>query len=262
MSFATIGTGIIIGAVVGAGVGAAGSAIAGGDPGEGAMWGAIGGGVTGGVGGAFAGGGAGAAGGAASGGGTGATTGAGSSFIGQAAAQGLGATASTAVPTGSTIGSLASGVGSGVGGSSGLAASLGLTGGSGGLWSTIGTEAGKALLSSAPEMLMSTMEQQPTMLAAKRPGYSTIPQTKLPKMEELPLSQAGGTPMQWQDPFPVARAAEAEWQARRGLSTFAEGGEVALEDGQFILPADIVSALGNGSTKAGARFLDEFFGLA
>ena len=42
----------------------------------------------------------------------------------------------------------------------------------------------------------------------------------------------------------------------------AGGGEVNLEDGQFILPADIVSALGNGSTKAGAEFLDEFFGLA
>ena len=41
----------------------------------------------------------------------------------------------------------------------------------------------------------------------------------------------------------------------------AGGGEVNLEDGQFILPADVVSALGNGSTKAGAEFLDEFFGL-
>lgn len=45
-------------------------------------------------------------------------------------------------------------------------------------------------------------------------------------------------------------------------SRFAEGGELNLEDGQFILPADVVSALGNGSTKAGAQFLDEFFGLS
>jgi hypothetical protein len=41
---------------------------------------------------------------------------------------------------------------------------------------------------------------------------------------------------------------------------FAEGGEVHLADGQFIIPADVVSALGNGSTNAGAKFLDEFFG--
>jgi hypothetical protein len=40
----------------------------------------------------------------------------------------------------------------------------------------------------------------------------------------------------------------------------AHGGSVNLENGQFIIPADVVSALGNGSTKAGAKFLDEFFG--
>lgn len=40
---------------------------------------------------------------------------------------------------------------------------------------------------------------------------------------------------------------------------FAQGGGVGLEEGQFIIPADVVSALGNGSTKAGATFLDEFF---
>jgi hypothetical protein len=42
----------------------------------------------------------------------------------------------------------------------------------------------------------------------------------------------------------------------------AAGGGVDLHDGQFIIPADVVSALGNGSTKAGAAFLDEFFGMA
>jgi|694.fasta_scaffold97074_3 hypothetical protein len=42
---------------------------------------------------------------------------------------------------------------------------------------------------------------------------------------------------------------------------FAQGGEVGLKEGQFIIPADVVSALGNGSTKAGANFLDEFFGV-
>jgi hypothetical protein len=40
-----------------------------------------------------------------------------------------------------------------------------------------------------------------------------------------------------------------------------KGGEVALQEGQFIIPADVVSALGDGSTKAGANFLDEFFGV-
>jgi hypothetical protein len=39
----------------------------------------------------------------------------------------------------------------------------------------------------------------------------------------------------------------------------AAGGGVRLQEGQFIIPADVVSALGNGSTKAGAKFLDDFF---
>lgn len=47
-----------------------------------------------------------------------------------------------------------------------------------------------------------------------------------------------------------------------GGRRFAHGGGVDLEEGQFIIPADVVSALGNGSTKAGAAFLDEFFGRA
>ena len=37
------------------------------------------------------------------------------------------------------------------------------------------------------------------------------------------------------------------------------GGSIRLQDGQFIIPADVVSALGNGSTKAGAKFLNDFF---
>jgi hypothetical protein len=44
----------------------------------------------------------------------------------------------------------------------------------------------------------------------------------------------------------------------KGLG-WASGGQIALKEGQFIIPADVVSALGNGSTKAGARFLDDFF---
>lgn len=46
---------------------------------------------------------------------------------------------------------------------------------------------------------------------------------------------------------------------------FAEGGDVEeqdmgvdLEDSDYIIPADVVSALGNGSTDAGARVLDAF----
>ena len=36
---------------------------------------------------------------------------------------------------------------------------------------------------------------------------------------------------------------------------YAEGGHVPLKNGAYIIPADVVSALGNGSSKAGAEFL-------
>jgi hypothetical protein len=57
---------------------------------------------------------------------------------------------------------------------------------------------------------------------------------------------------------------EAKQAKELGSQTWglAAGGSVDLHDGDFILPADIVSAMGNGSTKAGAQFLDEFFGVS
>jgi hypothetical protein len=45
-----------------------------------------------------------------------------------------------------------------------------------------------------------------------------------------------------------------EWAGK-----FADGGEVHLKSGQFVIPADIVSALGNGDTGAGQKFLVDFF---
>jgi len=39
----------------------------------------------------------------------------------------------------------------------------------------------------------------------------------------------------------------------------AHGGSLRLENNAFIIPADVVSAIGNGSTKAGAKYLDHLF---
>jgi hypothetical protein len=48
--------------------------------------------------------------------------------------------------------------------------------------------------------------------------------------------------------------------AEGGLMTLhARGGSIHLKDGQYIIPADVVSALGNGSSKAGARYLTHLF---
>lgn len=48
--------------------------------------------------------------------------------------------------------------------------------------------------------------------------------------------------------------------ATGGLTSLAKGGSsLRLEDSDYIIPADVVSALGNGSSKAGARYLDAQF---
>ena len=163
----------------------------------------------------------------------------GSSFIGQAAASGLGATAETAVPVGSTISELASGVGGGAAGSSGLASAAGLAPSlTGGLTSALTQQVPGALKSLAggqapgmtPEMIQKGREAQ---------AWNQAEEDKQTR-EGQALSQNVFTP-------------------HAGL---AEGGAVGLENGDFILPADVVSALGNGSTKAGANFLNDFFGVA
>lgn len=49
-----------------------------------------------------------------------------------------------------------------------------------------------------------------------------------------------------------------QYFATGGLTSLAKGG-VNLQDSDYIIPADVVSALGNGSSKAGARYLDQQF---
>lgn len=44
-------------------------------------------------------------------------------------------------------------------------------------------------------------------------------------------------------------------KATGGITALAHGGQVPLGDGAYIIPADVVSALGNGSSKAGADYL-------
>ena len=56
---------------------------------------------------------------------------------------------------------------------------------------------------------------------------------------------------------PIA-SGEQKIFATGGITALAKGGHgVRLEDSDYIIPADVVSALGNGSSKAGARYLQE-----
>lgn len=164
-----------------------------------------------------------------------ATTG---SFIGDAAAMGLGGTAETAVPVGSTLSSLASGVGGGAAGSSGLASLAGIGGSSGALGS-LGSLAGQQLAGQAIGQGIQGIQSAEATAQNQQAGKQAF----------------------------LANSAEQQAQQRQagalGTKVFghATGGEVNLHNGDWIVPADVLSNIGNGSTDAGARFLNDFFGI-
>lgn len=93
--------------------------------------------------------------------------------------------------------------------------------------------------------LLSTGGQQ--IAQAKQAADATTAQNK--GYRQLSAQQAG-------------ESAEALKDVRNTLGgglMLAEGGEINLQSGQFVIPADIVSDLGNGDTKAGMEFLRQFF---
>lgn len=225
------------GALVGSGLGAAGSALTGGDPGKGALMGAAGGAATGGLGSMF--GGAGSA----------ATGTAGNTFGGIGSAASAPA-ASEALSAANVLGpnSLLAGAPSSTGG---LTANIGeqFAQGVGSGVSQAGVNTASGLGGAIPSSVSNiAKEAAPEVF---KTGLSALP-------------MGGGYSGPSTTDVNVRDYVEGKKAKELGSQTWglAGGGEVALEDGQFILPADVVSALGNGSTKAGAQFLDEFFGLA
>lgn len=219
---------ILGGVVIGAGLGAATSAATGGDPGKGALFGAIGGGLTGGIGSL-----AGSAMGSAAGSTTSAIANAGTPAV------------SSMFPAGATsMGSLVTEAGIGAAPGSSVASmfpaaapTLSSIAGSG-IGSTLGSVGTEVAKSAIPEVAKSIM-----------PSSGGMSPEMIKKGQE---AQA------WNDQQEAKKANELGAQ----IWGLAAGGSVDLHDGDFIFPADVVSALGNGSTKAGAQFLDEFFGTA
>lgn len=74
--------------------------------------------------------------------------------------------------------------------------------------------------------------------------------------KEQQAKEAQGT--QWaQDVYQQPGGSWLPGKAEGGVATIraARGGSVRLRNGDYVVPADVVSALGNGSTKAGAKYL-------
>lgn len=186
----------------------------------------------------------------------------GSSFLNQAALAGLGATPETSVPVGSTVSSLASGVGGGAAGEAGLGSLAGAV--------PVGTVSNVAAGAASPTTLTSG-----GMTGYGKLGDSAVSNvvTKIPQEVSQQIAnkqteagsrqvEAGQTAEEQQATQDVNRINSPQgWRpmgkAEGGIATIraARGGSVPLRNGDYIVPADVVSALGNGSSKAGARYL-------
>jgi hypothetical protein len=165
--------------------------------------------------------------------------------------------AGTAATTAGALGAASAGAGVGaaggalsgalIGGTAGTAAGLSSLGA--GIAGTVGAGALGAAGAGINEMVQSAdaadaaakadaargIANQPTLAAGLAPAQAPA------AAAAVPLAGIGSEK-------PVQGAAE-------GGIMMAKGGHVPLKDGAYIIPADVVSALGNGSTKAGGQFL-------
>lgn len=200
--------------------------------------------VTGGIGSLMGG-----AGGAAAGGGSAAAQ----------AASGI-ASASSAAPVagsgGFIPGSMIANMGGSLAGAVPASSGTGIAGGSvfaGGTSAALPTTGSVFMGASAPSL----MSEAGTELAKEGLQMAASPQEG-----QAPRASGGGPRPQ----SPYTRQEEESGFFSNPFASFAEGGlttlkggGIAMRDGQYVIPADVVSAIGNGSSKAGAKFLEQAF---
>lgn len=224
-----IGTGVTT-AAGGAGMGAASSAAMGGDPGQGALMGGLTAGAMSGIGGLMGGatGGAGSAGSAI---GDGLTT---------ASEAMLNPTAAAAAPGMTTVGDVATQTAMGQVGAAVPELATQAAAPASSMFGGFGDD----LTEMAVKEGLGAMQPEEAPAMMPRTGGAVRPKSRYDEEQE----QGMGNP--FANPFGGF--------AEGGLTTL-RGGGIAMREGQYVIPADVVSAIGNGSSKAGAKFLEQAF---
>lgn len=134
-------------------------------------------------------------------------------------------------------------------------------------WRAIATAAGGI----AGLMNVGGSSNRPTGYQGRIPQYTAVRQAVQPQYDPNRRPGSGGmryfTDVQYATPENVSAAQSAVAEQAQGLAqlnaqnparqaspTMARGGIVGLQPGGFVLPADVVSHLGNGSSDAGMQF--------
>ena len=169
------------------------------------------------------------------------------------------------MPVGSTAGSLASGVGAGAAGEAGLAGSL-----AGAMPVGTASSLGGAAAAAAPTTLTSggltgfghlgdtaasNILSQGVQGVNQELANAGTRQNESDYLNTLAAQDLAGS-QAVKKLYSGSGEGFKGW-AEGGIATIqaAKGGSVGLKNGDYIVPADVVSALGNGSTKAGAKYL-------
>ena len=98
--------------------------------------------------------------------------------------------------------------------------------------------------------LMADANNQADKIAAQN---KAVQQKYIADTSSVPAAVTDATGVNTGDLAPISDIGQSA--ATGGLLALKKGGHVPLKDGAYIIPADVVSALGNGSSKAGAEFL-------
>ena len=166
-----------------------------------------------------------------------------------------------------TLGAVTGGEGAGVGAAGALANIPGTL--AGGLGSTAAATTGNAAIDAmtgVPNLAAATGAAPTTGSAVAdtalvsggmggiQQGVQAGQQAQAVKAQNKGYKQLAG-----QQAADLAQTKQQQEDTLGGGRSLAEGGGVNLQSGQFVIPADIVSDLGNGDTKAGMEFLRQFF---
>jgi hypothetical protein len=126
-------------------------------------------------------------------------------------------------------------------------------------------QVGNAVAPGAAQAASTAAEMAPSFLGSLGSMATDAATSSVGKMVIPEMLKAGYGEMQVQGYNQQARKNEQQLaQMSRafndgGLATLKGGGSIKMVDGQYVVSADVVSALGNGSSKAGAKFLQEAF---
>ena len=111
-----------------------------------------------------------------------------------------------------------------------------------------------------PDLVSAAAEMTPTGNVDNAFNYNQTGSLTPPPEQTTPFVRSGPTPEEEEAAIAAAQAAADSYAQSNQWYGFAEGGLTNLDHGGFVIPADVVSHFGNGSSSAGLDLLAQNMG--